>query len=157
MADEQFTGAVEYRRMAGGVKFGSKAFYVKVATQDSRLAMAEIIKRYQDVIKRLRDVTPQALGEALTPTFKLAQYYVPEDTGALWESGKITTGKTKAGKSAASITFGNAEAWYAAIVHEYTWLAHQEPTRSKYLQAAMEETIDGMIMSLGKTYKQLLT
>lgn len=156
MAKGDFTAAVEYQRLPGKVTWGSNAFYKKVATQDARLAMAQVIKQYADLIGKLKGITPTALRQALTPTFKRAQFYVPEKTGALWESGKLTVETGKSGKPVGRITFGNAEAWYAALVHEYTWLAHQAPTRSKYLQAAMEENVGDMLRLLAIDYTGVL-
>ena len=152
MAKQDFKAKVEYQRLPGKVNWGSNSFYKKVATQDARLAMAQIIKQYADLIGKLKGATPEILKQALMPTFKRAQYYVPEDTGVLWESGKVTVEIGKHGKPVGSITFGSTEAWYAALVHEYVWLNHQAPTRSKYLQAAMEENIGDMLKLLAVDY-----
>ncbi len=146
----------DFRRLGGGVNWGSNAFYRKVATQDARLAMADIIKKYSQFLDKLKAATPEIVHNALKPTFKRAQYYVPEKTGALWESGKLTYGVNDSGRAFASITFGNDEAWYAALVHEFVWQQHEAPTRSKYLQAAMEENIDGIMKSLQVDYTGLM-
>jgi len=142
----------DFKRLPGNTRWGSQAFYRKVATQDARRAMADIIANYERVIKAFKDVQPEVLERALQPIFKKAQAYVPERTGALWESGKLTSGKDKNGKAFANITFGNEEAWYAAIVHEFVWLHHEAPTRAKYLQAAMEEGLDEVLVSIAVDY-----
>ena len=146
----------DFKRLGGGVNWGSNAFYRKVATQDARLQMAEIIKRYSQLIDKIKSASPEIIGNALKPVFKRAQYYVPEKTGALWESGKLSFGINEKGKAFANITFGNEEAWYAAMVHEFVWQQHEAPTRSKYLQAAMEEGLDGVMKSLQVDYTGLL-
>lgn len=154
MATKNFNAGFDYKRLPGSVNWGSQAFYRKVATQDARRSMADIIAKYAKLITHIKASSPQILENALKPIFKQAQYYVPEDTGALWESGKLTSGM-QAGKPTAAITFGNEEAWYAAIVHEFTWLKHEAPTRSKFLQAAMEEGLDGIMDSLNVDYSAL--
>ena len=143
----------DFKRLGTSVRWGSFAFYRKVATQDARLQMAEIIKAYEKLIRGFKDISPAACEEALRPVFKRAQYYVPEDTGNLWASGKLTSG-TKNGKAYANITFGNEEAPYAAIVHEFVWLHHESPTRAKYLQAAMEEQLNDLLPRLQTAYQR---
>lgn len=155
MATKNFKAGFDFKRLPTSTTWGSKAFYRKVATQDARLAMTDVIAKYAALLNKLHASSPDILVNALRPIFKRAQYYVPEDTGALWESGKLE-GKMEGGKPTASITFGNEEAWYAAMVHEYVWLAHQEPTRAKFLQHAMEEGIDGIMESLKVDYTRIL-
>lgn len=146
----------DFKRLPGGTRWGSQAFYRKVATQDARLAMAGILKQYEALINRFKQASPEILENALRPVFKLSQKYVPEDTGALWESGKLTSGRDSNRRAYANITYGSDEAWYAAIVHEFTWLNHQAPERSKYLQAALEESYDDVMTSLAVNYSGLL-
>jgi len=155
MATKNFNAGFDFKRLPGATNWGSRAFYRKVATQDARRSMADIIAKYAALINHIKASSPQVLENALKPIFKKAQFYVPEDTGALWESGKMTSGMAN-GKAFAAITFGNEEAWYAALVHEFTWLHHEAPTRSKFLQAAMEEGLDGIMDSLNLDYAALL-
>lgn len=152
MATSKVTAGFEFKRLGGGVNFGSNAFYRKVATQDARLNMANIIKEYTNLLNKFKVASPAACEAALKPIFKRAQFLVPEDTGALWESGQLTSGVNAKGKAFADITFGNEEAWYAALVHEFVWLHHEAPTRSKYLQAAMEEGLGAVMDTLKAEY-----
>jgi len=141
----------DFKRLPGSVSWSSKAFWRKVTTQDARLAMADIIKKYEELIRKLKAEAPIACENALRPVFKKAQYYTPEKTGALWESGELYSGIDESGHPYARITFGNDEAWYAALVHEFTWLHHESPTRSKYLQAALEEELPNALDIAAKT------
>jgi hypothetical protein len=143
----------DFKRLPGNTRWGSTAFWRKVSTQDARLAMAEILGRYDKMIRRFKDASPQIIEDAMRPVFKKAQYYVPEDTGNLWASGKLESGRRNSnGRPYARIVFGDESAPYAAIVHEFTWLKHEAPTRSKYLQAAMEEGLDEVLVSLAVDY-----
>lgn len=156
MATAKLEAGFDFRRLGTSVNWGSNAFYRKVATQDARRAMADIISEYSKLLNSLKAATPEICETALKPVFKRAQYLVPEDTGALWESGKLTSGRNAAGVAYANITFGNAEAWYAALVHEFVWLHHEAPTQSKYLQAAMEEGLPGVKDALVREFKKVL-
>jgi hypothetical protein len=156
MAAPKVTAGFDFKRLGGGVNFGSNAFYRKVATQDARLNMANIIAEYTKLLRKFKVLSPAACETALKPIFKRAQYLVPEDTGALWESGQLTSGVNSKGAAYADITFGNEEAWYAALVHEYTWQKHEAPTRSKYLQVAMEEGLGAVMDTLKAEYSKAL-
>lgn len=152
----QFGAGFDFKGLPGSTSWGSQAFYRKTATLDARQAMKEIIGEYSKLISNVKNATPEILEQSLKPIFKRAQYLVPEDTGALWESGALTSGRGSDGKAFASITFGNEEAWYAAIVHEYTWLKHESPTQAKYLQTAMEEGISGLPAILKANFAGLI-
>ena len=58
------------------------------------------------------------------------------------DSGRLEVFPTEGDTMQAGIEYGNDEAWYAALIHEATWLNHAAPTRAKYLQNAMEEEFD---------------
>jgi hypothetical protein len=117
---------------------------------EGRAGMAEIINQYSSFIKSLVDITPEALESAMQPVFDKSQEYVPKATLALMHSGRLTV--TKGPSPSAEITYGDATAWYAALVHERVWLNHAPPTRAKYLQAAMEEEFDSFLVSLAVDY-----
>jgi hypothetical protein len=125
---------------------------------EARESMAEVIKNYSDLIKHLKGVTPEVLRNALEPVFDKSQEYVPQKTGALRASGELEVigAMGSAHEPEGSITYGNSEAWYAALVHEYVWLNHEPPTRAKYLQSALEEEIDSFLSSLAVDYAMAL-
>jgi hypothetical protein len=139
-------------KLPGRARVGSKAFLRKGASTSASADMEVIIQGYSLVIKQLRDMTPDVLRNALTPVFEKSQKYVPKDTRALMTSGMI---EIKENPLRAEISYGNhpsVNAWYAGIVHEYTWVNHKPPTRSKYLQAAMEEELDTFLASITTDY-----
>lgn len=146
----------EFKRLPGSTREGSQAFWRKIATKDARLAMADIIRQYDQILKTIRNATPEVLEEALQPIFKQALFYTPEDTGNLWASGQLTSGKNADGNAFARIQFGDETAWYAALVHEFVWLRHQSPERAKYLQSAMEEGMDDLLERIGAGLRGVL-
>jgi hypothetical protein len=142
-------------RLPGRVREGSQAYFRKSATLSARADMADIVKKYEMLIRHLGNVTPDILENALIPVFDKSQEYVPVKTGLLKESGVLEV-SDEGGQPQAEIIYGNAEAWYAALVHEYVWLNHEPPTRAKYLQSAMEEELDSVMSSLLVDYTTAL-
>jgi hypothetical protein len=103
--------------------------------------MEDVIQRFTRLVADIKGATPDILAEAFLPTFELSLLYVPYKTGALQSTGKLEP-VYDASKPKAVISYGDALVNYAAIVHERVDLFHMPPTRSKYLQAALEETLD---------------
>lgn len=137
-----FQANVGYVRLPGRTVEGSRANFNKVYTKSARQSMAEIIGRVNAIFEGTKAKLPSVLEDALVPTFELSQNYCPVLTGALKESGSLTSG-VKNNEAFASISYGaGGKIHYAAIVHERTDLRHDFPTRSKYLQAALEEDVE---------------
>ena len=118
--------------------------------------MADVIARYSAFVKGLNGLTSDILYNAMVPAFNKSQDYVPKKTGALMESGALMTFPGADGNAEAEIIYGNQQAWYAALVHEYVWLNHRPPTRAKYLQAAMEEEYESFMESIVTDYMTVL-
>lgn len=144
-------------RLPGKVRPGSHASFRKGATLTARADMSSIIERYNELISHFEQATPEILENALQPAFDRSQEYVPRDTGALAESGVLEVDDSDPARAEATITYGNAETWYAALVHELTNLNHEYPTRSKYLQAALEECIDEFLVNIAVDYALLMS
>jgi hypothetical protein len=121
----------------------------------ARESMATVVRNYERIIKQLHSVTPDAVRNALEPVFNKSLEYVPYKSGRLSESAILEV-EGSPGNIRGSITYGNHEAWYAALVHEYVWLNHNPPTRAKYLQSALEEEMDSFLTSLAVDYASAL-
>lgn len=133
------SASVGYTRLPSRIREGSKASYAYSATQDARASMQEILKNYGMLIQHVRYVTIDVLEDAIAPTFEKSKVYCPKKTGKLVSTGQIVR-TAKDGRPHVSIRYGDkGDPHYAAIVHERTDLNHKPPTRSKWLQAAMEE------------------
>ena len=133
---------VGYGKLPGRAAEGSAAYYNKQFTESARASMAGIIQRFQEVINNIKGATIESLEEAMTPTFDKAQLYCPKKTGALVESGEMILGTNADDSAYCRIASGGGGTIpYAAIVHERTDLHHEPPTRSKYLQSAVEEDL----------------
>lgn len=113
-----------------------------------------IMDNYVRVIEGLQKVTPEILYDALTPTFKLSQKYVPVDTGVLKDSGfleierrgknpRVVIGYGKGGKPD-----------YAGIVHERVDIPHKSPTKAQYLLDALVEDESGIQRRIITGYKK---
>jgi hypothetical protein len=145
-----------FGRVPGRVSPGSPSSYRKESMLSAKGGMAEIIRRYESLIKRLEGVTPTVLHNALLPVFRKSQIYVPKKTGALMASGRMNVYPGPKGQAEGEIVYGDAKAWYAALVHEFVWLNHPSPTQAKYLQRAMEEELDAFLVSLAVDYAQVM-
>jgi len=109
-----------------------------------------------DIFDQFEGVSDEIMLEAIEPTMKLAEYYCPKDTYALVNS-RFAESVSKRGKPL--IQFGFAYRglpYYGSFVHEATWIPHAEPTRSKFLQAAVMEDLQNIYMRLGDGYKEFM-
>lgn len=132
-------GLQDLRRRGSGTN--TQSAWDRAASRSARESMTSVISSYAKLIQYTRNILPECLEDALRPTFEKSQVYVPKKTGTLARSGKLITGY-KGVRAHAEISYGNeGEVHYAALVHEFTELNHQEPTRAKYLQSAMEEDL----------------
>lgn len=124
--------------------------------QYMRAAVAGMQKQYMEVFSQVKDMTPDIMIEALKPTFELAKYYTPVDTGALKGSAYL---ENRSFRGQPRVEMGFARGGlpeYGAFVHERIDIPHAEPTRSKFLETAMVEDLAGIRARLINTYKEVL-
>lgn len=134
-----------------------KFFRSQRSTQSSAgRQMAEIIRAYEQILNHLNYVTPMILMKALQPIRNKAAIYVPKKTGALMASENVEIGTNERGHTMVSLTYGDNIAFYAAFVHERVDLNHASPTRSKYLQAALEESMQDFLQRVAGDYQNVL-
>lgn len=144
-----------FGRLPSRVREGSKAYWRKQATISARGSMETVIGNYNRLVRVLENSSADILEQVLQPVLDKSQFYVPKKTGALASTAELTTENTTTGAEA-RITYGSPDVFYAAIVHEFTWLNHQSPTRAKYLQTAMEEEIDNFLERAAQAYVGLM-
>lgn len=103
-----------------------------------RQNMGEILGALNDFVKGVNEITPEVLADAMEETFGKALEYTPVDSGKLRESGYLET-RSYHGRHIVAIGFGKGgKPSYAIYVHELPY-AHEAPTRSKFLEAALDE------------------
>lgn len=138
-----FGGVVGYRSPGSiRAKEGSTAYYEKFISMTAAEGLNAVLANLNKVIGKLNADSVDAALLALKPTFDLSLIYVPYDTGALYDSGRLKVDDNSR-TPRVYIQYGgggDTNVRYAALVHELTYLRHAAPTRSKYLQAAFEET-----------------
>lgn len=108
------------------------------------------------ILDQFQDVTPEIALSALEPTFAKSKMYCPKDTGRLVASGYL---QVMGGKSRPRVEIGYGKGGiphYTAIVHEDTGMAHKEPTRAKWLQAAVFEDLSQIEARLGGAYTSFM-
>lgn len=144
-------------RLPGNVRIGSKAYWNKEFTSGSRTDMAAVVDRFANFLQGIENANADALEIALAPTFDKAVTYCPVDSGKLVNSADIQLATKSDGSAVCRISFGGkGDVHYAAIVHERTDLHHHAPTRSKFLQAAVEEDLRSMKRRYTLALKSLL-
>lgn len=106
------------------------------------------------ILDQFEDVTPDVTVEALQPTFEKAKKYTPKDTMALVDSAYLEV-VTKRGNPLVEMGFAKGgKPRYAAYVHEMTTNKHAAPTRSKFLEAAVNEDMFDIIDRVADGYSR---
>ena len=77
-----------------------------------------------------------------TKVFEQSQLQVPVDTGALRSSGYVTQPYIFGNQVAISIVYGQAAAPYALWVHEILEYYHEPPTKSKFLEDPLTDSLE---------------
>lgn len=103
-----------------------------------RESLGTVLEQYERFVDHMEEVTPEILKQAMEPTLDKAIEYCPKDTGNLRESAYLEV-ETRRGQHVVAIGFGRGgHPDYAVYVHEMPH-AHAAPTRSKFLQTAIQE------------------
>lgn len=106
------------------------------------------------IFDQFEDVTPDITVEAMRPTFEKSQRYTPKDTMALVNSGYLEV-VTKRGSPLVEMGYAKGGVpRYAPYVHEMTELKHDAPTRSKFLEAAINEDMFDIIDRVADGYSR---
>ena len=101
----------------------------------------------------VKNIVPDVLVEALEPTFGKALEYCPIEDGTLRDSGYLEAEKRRGG-SIVAIGFGKGgQPDYAIYVHELPY-RHEEPTRSKFLEAALDEDYYQIVTSIPRLIRE---
>ncbi|MEB3025829.1 hypothetical protein, partial [Parvimonas sp. M13] len=117
-----------------------------------RNSMDACLKELSRFIDHMGGVSAECCVEALEETFGKALEYTPQDTGDLRASGYLEA-ETFRGNAVAVIGFGRGgNPSYAVYVHEMPF-AHKAPTRSKFLQAALDEDMGEIESKLAASVK----
>jgi len=123
-----------------------------VASINQQLAQMEANLR--DLFDQVTEVSVPVMVQALEPTKVLAEYYTPKKTGKLVNSSYLEA--TSKGRNP-RVELGFAKGGdpdYAVYVHEMVEIPHAEPTRSKFLQAALTEDLPNIYQRLVDGYAE---
>lgn len=121
--------------------------------RDLKAGLGEIVGALQEFIDHVNNLTPGVLLDALEETFGKAIEYCPELTGELRDSAYLEE-ETKGKHHVAAIGFGkHGKPDYAVFVHEMPY-RHEAPTRSKFLEAALDEDYFKIITSVPRLIKE---
>lgn len=116
-------------------------------------SLADIIDNIHEFIAHMEGVSPDILVEVLEPTFGKSIEYCPKKTGALVDSAYLEPESYRGG---ARVEMGYGRGGnpdYAILVHELPY-AHENPTRSKFLESALDEDYFSIISSLPRIVRE---
>lgn len=133
-------------------QYASEPDYVQQMRAVSKALQSDL----QYILEQFEDVSPEIVIVALTPTKELAQKYTPRRTGELRNSAFL---ESVGSKGAERVELGFAKGGiprYATLVHEQVEVPHEAPTRSKFLEAAINEDIGNMIDRLSDGYRRFM-
>lgn len=144
MATKQFRPkAIMGKQQFAGSNTSSEA----ALNRQFNASMGEVMGNLNDFIRHMEDVSPDIVADALEPTFGKAIDYCPKDTHELVNSAFLETENFRGGARCV-IGFGRGgKPSYAIYVHEMPY-NHQAPTRSKFLEAAVDEDLETIKRSI---------
>lgn len=149
---QRFSAHVGKKTM-GRTQFASDpGFYSSVKAN-----LKNVVDDLNYVMKGMAEASPDIIYNAMVPTFEKSQEYVPYNTGALHDSGYLEI-VSRRGNIRVEMGYGaGGNPFYATVVHEDVSVFHKPPTRSKYLQAAMEEDFYEMWKRIQAAYQVMLS
>ncbi len=139
-------------KSASGNNGGFHSSYTRSAIKSSTAITTAIL----DIFDQFEDASDEILIEALQPTLELAAYYCPKDTHDLVNSRYVGSARGSKGPRVEIGFAKGGDPRYAGFVHEATWIPHAQPTRSKFLQAAVMEDLLNMANSNADNCRLLL-
>lgn len=137
----------------GSRRVSSENESVSVLNAQFQSSLKDILDNLYDFVDHMEGVGPDILVEALEPTFGKAIEYCPKDTHELVNSAYLESESFRGGARAV-IGFGRGgQPSYAIYVHEMPY-KHQEPTRSKFLEAALDEDYFSILNSIPRLVRE---
>ena len=133
-------------------QYASESDYV----QQVQAVMKALRDDLQYIMDQFEDVTPDITIEALRPIFDKSQEYCPHRTGELRNSGFL---ESVGFRGEPRVEMGYAKGGiprYAVLVHEQVEVQHKAPTRSKFLEAAINEDYGEIIDRVYDGYKRFM-
>lgn len=109
---------------------------------------------FRQFARHVNEQSANVLVDALRPTFVKSQGYCPILTGALVGSSYLET-RTFRGNTVAEMGYARgSRPNYAVFVHERTDIPRRPPTRPKFLQSALQEDMDDIIIRIRDGFKE---
>lgn len=113
-----------------------RQFRLEVKGQENLLK--QLVKGGRNAV----ELSGRFLYSHATDVFMQSQFEVPVDTGALRSSGYVTQPFIVGNEVAIAIVYGQAAAPYALWVHEILEHHHEPPTKAKFLEDPLTNSID---------------
>lgn len=111
-------------------------------------AFSTLAKDLAWYFRQIEDALPEDMMAAMGPTMQLADVYCPKDSGDMVNSGYLAVEKFRNNVRVEAGYGRGGFPWYTVYVHEMTLNKHQEPTRAKWFQQAIDEDYYAIIQRL---------
>lgn len=137
-----------------GTAFSRSGQYASVTSaQASGKVITDALNK---VLDQFELASEDIMIEALEPTLEFAKHLTPKLTHALVNSAYLEAASFR-GKPRVEIGFARGGIpYYAAFVHEMIDIPHKDPTRSKFLQAAVMSDLGEIYKRLGDGYAEFM-
>lgn len=133
-------------------QYATEASYVSQVKQQMKVLQSDL----EYILAQFEDATLDITIEALQPTLDKAKSYTPFRTGDLRNSGFL---ESVGFRGTPRVELGFARGGvprYAVLVHEMVEVPHQLPTRSKFLEAAVNEDLGNIVGRLQAGYQRFM-
>lgn len=133
-------------------QYATEPGYVAQVARQMKALQNELV----DIMDQFEAVTPDIVIEVLQPTFDKSQEYCPHKTGDLRDSGYL---ESVGYRGQPRVEMGYARGGiprYAVLVHEMVEVPHAAPTRSKFLEAAINEDFNSIIDNVQVAYMKFM-
>ena len=112
----------------------------------------KVMRNWNALLREIAAANEPAMREVAQRAFDRSQELVPVQTGKLKQSGFVASERTGSGAKAVVGYAKDGQPDYAIDVHEDLQVAH--PTgRSKYLQTAVNETLNSVLEDYARSIK----
>lgn len=133
-------------------QYASEPGFVSAVNEQLKVLTEEL----KDIFDQVEGATAEITKEALEPTFEKSKLYCPKDTHELVNSGYLEVTSFR-GKPQVEMGYGKGGSpRYAVYVHEMTQYNHAFPTRSKFMEAAINEDMGSLPHRIADGYMRFM-
>ena len=124
--------------------------------QSMQDSVDEAVQKLNKALRDIENATLEGMKDGAEIIIAKSQEYVPVDTGTLKASAFVDTEEPGDGILRVSLGYDkDGSAPHAVYVHERLDQKHEAPTRAKFLQTAVFETVKEVVEAIEKKAKKV--